>query len=178
MRNELANNTIARQQDLLLYTPESKGMLLYLLTRHGTWDHLDLANRGSGLISDIYKDRKEAVVCVLRSIQTKAEWRKVFCRVNRDGLNTASDGDEYGVVNKQEDHLVRFLQEGRNRDEDMYKAKAELVSIYDRIRAGAAWGYALAMNDSIFYQLNSFPNPHYPQRCKFGPCDTDFGALT
>lgn len=176
-RNELALNTIARQQDLLLYTPESKGMLLYLLTRHGTWDHLDLDNRGSGLVSDIYKHRKEAVICLLRSIQTKAEWRKVFCRINRDGLNMASDGDEFGTISQQEDHLVRFLQEGRSRDQDMYKAKAELAAIYDRIRTDAAWGYALAMNDSIFYQLNSFPNPHYPQRCKFGPCNMDFCAL-
>lgn len=172
-RNELAKNTVERQKDLLRYTPEAKGILLYLLTRHGVWDHLDSENRGSGWVPDIYQQRKEAVICVLRSLQTRNEWNKVLCRMTRDGSSLARGGNEAAVVAQQRQQLVDFLQEGFNRNTDLYKAEQELAAIYDRIRPEIAWGYALAMNDTIYYQLNSGPNPHYPQRCAFGPCDAE-----
>ncbi|HEL8053931.1 TPA: ATPase, partial [Escherichia coli] len=46
-RNQLAKNIITNPEILLTCTPEAKGILLYLLTRHGTWDHLDPDNRGT-----------------------------------------------------------------------------------------------------------------------------------
>ncbi|OWP49776.1 ATPase [Pseudomonas nitroreducens] len=172
-RNELASSVVSRQQDLLRYTPEAKGILLYLLTRHGVWDHLDTENRGSGWVPDLYQERKEAVICVLRSIQTRSEWSKVLCRMTRDGSSLAQGGNEATVVAGQRQQLVDFLQEGFNRDTDLYKAERELAAIYDRIRTEVAWGYALAMNDSMYYQLNTGVNPNYPQRCTFGPCEAE-----
>ncbi|MNO06313.1 hypothetical protein D3C81_2280480 [compost metagenome] len=53
----------------------------------------------------------------------------------------------------------------------MYKAKAELVAIYQGLKSEIAWGYALAMNDTAYYQLNSASNFYYPDRCSFGPCE-------
>ncbi|WP_449104525.1 hypothetical protein [Pseudomonas mohnii] len=170
-RNKLSNNINAQPEKLLILTPEAKGILLYVLTRHGVWDHLDWENRGDGLIPDIYSDRKEAVIWVLKSIQTVAEWNKVFCRMTSNGESLASGNDEVSVVRQQEQHLVNFLQEGINRDEDMYKAKHELTVIYDGLKSGIAWGYALAMNDTYYYRLNSLANPNYPGRCAFGPCE-------
>jgi hypothetical protein len=170
-RNQLSKNIINQSQSLLLLTPESKGILLYVLTRHGIWDHLDAGNRGDGFVPDLYGDRKAAVIWVLKSIQTISEWNKVFCRMAPDGKNLASNDDEALVVERQEQQLINFLKEGINRDQDLYKAKQEIAVIYNNLKAEIAWGYALAMNDTVYYRLNSSPNPHYPTKCSFGPCE-------
>jgi hypothetical protein len=172
-RNQLAISINANKEKLLSCTPEAKGILLYLLTRHGTWDHLDPYNYGKGLVPDIYQDRKEAVIWILRSIQTRAEWRKVFCRMTPDGSNLAETEDVYLIVELQEQKLVEFLQEGFNRDQDLHKAKRELSVIYDRIRPDVVWGYALAMNDTPYYQCHSIDNNRYPGGCGFGPCESE-----
>jgi hypothetical protein len=172
-RNQLAGNINDNAEKLLTYTPEAKGILLYLLTRHGTWDHLDPHNYGKGLVPDIYKNRKEAVTWIFRSIQTRAEWRKVFCRMTPDGSNLAETEDEVLIVEQQEQKLVDFLREGFNRDQDLNKAKRELSVIYDRIRPDTVWGYALAMNDTPYYQCNSLDNHRYPHGCTFCPCEVE-----
>lgn len=176
-RNRLARNIVEFQRDLLLHTPEAKGILLYLLTRHGKSDHLDPENRT--LLGDIYPDRKEAIICVLRSIQTVTEWNKVMCRITTDGSNLIGERNEADVVKEQEQHLVRFLQEGYNRDEDLQKAKAkwDIQVVYNRLKRSIAWGWALDMNDTSYYQLNSLPNSHFPQRCQFGPCEAESSRL-
>ena len=175
-RNALAFNTISRRQDLLRYTPEAKGILLYLLTRHGKWDRVDPENRSSAFL-DVFATRKEAVIWVLRSIQTRAEWRRVLCRLTVDGSNLAKNADEATVEKEQEQHLINFLQLGFNRDDELHKAKYEIVSIRQRLKMEIAWGYALAMNDTWHYKLSSMDNPHYPQRCMFSPCDEDSDRL-
>ncbi|MFJ3076932.1 hypothetical protein [Pseudomonas sp. NPDC087029] len=175
-RNALASNTVSRRQELLRYTPEAKGILLYLLTRHGKWDHMDPENRSSAFL-DVFTTRKEAVIWVLRSIQTRAEWRKVLCRLTVDGSNLAKNADEASVEKEQEQHLFNFLQLGFNRDGELHNAKYEMVSIRQRLKIEIAWGYALAMNDTWYYKINSMANPHYPQRCMFLPCDEDSNQL-
>ncbi|MNO95829.1 hypothetical protein D3C76_874820 [compost metagenome] len=70
-----------------------------------------------------------------------------------------------------------FLQLGFNRDQDLHRAKGELTAIYDRLKTDVAWGYALAMNDTGYYQCNIDCRPHYPQRCAFGPCDAEQSDL-
>jgi hypothetical protein len=174
-RNQLAASINANATKLLSYTPEAKGILLYLLTRHGIWDHLDPYNYGKGLIPDIYQDRREAVIWLLRSIQTHDEWRKVFCRMTPHGSSLAGAEDELLITQQQEQKLVDFLREGLNRDQDLHKAKRELSIIYERIRPGAVWGYALAMNDTPYYQNNSLDHHRFPEGCTFGPCEAETG---
>ncbi|EOV6158930.1 hypothetical protein [Enterobacter ludwigii] len=176
-RNQLAANIIAKPERLLTYTPEAKGILLYLLTRHGKWDHADSENRSS-LLLDIYPERKEAIIQVLCSIQTRREWIKVMCHRSNDGSDLAQIGDKELVVKEQEQELLEFLREGFNRDQDMKRRAAELAAqelseIYLRLKTGQelSWGYALAMNNTRWYNLNRAPNPHFPQRCEFGPCE-------
>ncbi|MNO85776.1 hypothetical protein D3C76_771540 [compost metagenome] len=176
-RNRLAENINVYPERMLSYTPEAKGILLYLLTRHGTWDIFDPGNRGDGLVPDLYQQRKAAVICVLRSIQTRAEWRKVLCRMTPDGVSMSQDDNELAVAEQQERYLVNFLQLGFNRDQDLHRAKGELTAIYDRLKTDVAWGYALAMNDTGYYQCNIDCHPHYPQRCAFGPCDAEPSQL-
>ncbi|HEY0289380.1 MAG TPA: hypothetical protein VGC62_20630 [Pseudomonas sp.] len=163
-RNRLAKNIIEFKRDLLQHTPEAKGILLYLLTCHGKLDHIDPDNRS--LLGDIYRERKEAVICVLTSVQTVAEWNKVMCRITVDGSSLRGDESEAQVVEQQVQHLVHFLQEGYNRDQDLH-------DIYKRLKKNIAFGYALDMNDTLFYRLHDLPNPHFPRRCEFGPCGTD-----
>ena len=169
-RNQLAKNVITRQLDLLRYTPEAKGILLYLLTRHGKWDNIDPGNIE---FFDRYGERKEAVLCVLRSIQSKPEWRKVLSRVNAQGNGPSEGYDELDAVERHERSLVEFLKLGRERDRELYEIKykrSELAIIYDRLKEFGSSGYALAMNDTVYYKLNVGRNPNYPRRCKFGPC--------
>jgi hypothetical protein len=168
-RNVLAKNTISRRFELLTYTPEAKGILLYLLTRHGKLDYMDPDNMGANLVPDFFQRRKEAVIWVLRSIQTLVEWRKVLCRVTIDGSSQAGEGDEAVVERRQEQSLVEFLQIGFDRDDDLRKAKDELYAIRRDIRLEGSWGYALVMNNTEYYRLNYGVNPNFPERCNFGP---------
>ena len=155
--------------ELLTYTPEAKGILIYLLTRHSKLDYIDPANLGADLVPDPFQQRKEAVIWVLRSIQTLTEWRKVLCRVTADGSSQASNEDDAAIEAQQEQSLVEFLQLGFDRDGDLRKAKDELYSIRSCIRAESSWGYALAMNNTEYYKLNYGVNPNFPDRCNFGP---------
>jgi hypothetical protein len=169
-RTVLARNIIEFKQDLLLFTPGAKGALLYLLTRHGKLDHMDADNRT--LLGDIYAERKEAILCVLTSIQTIREWSKVMCRISRDGSSAAVGGNADTVADEQEGHLIRFMQEGYNRDEDFLNVKWDIQVVKARLKSEPALGYALALNDTVFYSLSG---QSYSQRrsCEFGPCQAD-----
>lgn len=172
-RNQLAKNVITRQLDLLRYTPEAKGILLYLLTRHGKWDNIDPGNIA---FLDRYGERKEAVLCVLRSIQTKSEWHKVLSRVNAQGVGPSEGYAELDAVDRHERSLIDFLKLGKDRDGEIYEIKhkrSELAIIYDRLKEFSSSGYALAMNNTVYYKLSVGRNPNYPRRCKFGPCGAD-----
>ncbi|WP_435952671.1 ATPase [Dryocola sp. BD626] len=163
-RNQLACNINTKPGVLLNYTPESKGMLLYLLTRHGVWDHFDLDNRGDGIIPDIYFDRKKAVVNVLFSIQTQREWFQVFCHRTEDGSSLANNNSalKYMVAQNQMNEIRDFLQEGLDNHDEM-------DAIYRRLKVKASWGYALMMNDTMGYRLHTENNPFYPKLAVFSP---------
>ncbi|MDT8702897.1 ATPase [Kluyvera ascorbata] len=163
-RNQLALNVIHNSNRLLEFTPESKGILLYLLTRHGVWDHLDINNRGDRIIPDIYHDRKQAVLVVLHSIQTQREWFQVFSHNNATGDDLAGGNLalKYMVAQNKMNELKRFLQEGLNKDDEMDK-------IYRNLNATPAWGYALTMNNTLPYRLFRADNPFYPCQGKFSP---------
>jgi hypothetical protein len=141
------------------------------LTRHGKLDHIDPENRTPS--GDIYKDRKSAVIWVLTSIQTVSEWEKVLCHMSADGSSLTGATSAAEVAREQEAHLVNFLQEGYNRDDELIKARQELVQVYNRLKKTSAIGYALAMNNTSYYKFNNEPNYNYPQRCVFGPCASD-----
>ncbi|CAG8863305.1 hypothetical protein PS627_00241 [Pseudomonas fluorescens] len=160
-RNKLAKNILSHPSGLLGFTPEAKGISLYALTRYDSWDVLDPDNRGGGLVIDFYQLRKEAVVVVLKSIQTRSEWRKVFCRITANGESMASEESEVDVIQLQERYLVDFLREGFNRDQDLHRAKQELAAVYDRLKAESTRGFALAMNDSIYYKIHDRSNSCY-----------------
>ncbi|MNJ68836.1 hypothetical protein D3C77_651250 [compost metagenome] len=69
--------------------------------------------------------------------------------------------NEFVVAEEQEQHLVNFLQLGFNRHRGLYWAKRTLIAIRDRLKSEAALGYALTMNDTMYYQINTGVNPSY-----------------
>jgi hypothetical protein len=160
-RNEIANRILSNPKYLLKITPEAKGILIYLLTRHGFNDHRDLDNR---VMLDIYHDRKEAVLTILDSIQTQREWFQVFSHCNKDGSDLASGNSalKYMVAQRKMNELKEFLQEGVNKDKEMDK-------IYKRLKMRPSWGYALAMNNTAFYNLYRMNNIFYPKSMVFNP---------
>ncbi|MGB2535656.1 ATPase [Hafnia paralvei] len=164
-RNELALNILANRDKLLTFTPESKGILLYFLTRHGVWDHGDPDNYGDSFLRDIYSTRKEAVISVLTSIQTENEWFKVFTHRSKDGRSLAIEDNpthKSMVAKKQMNELREFLEVDKGRGDEM-------DVIYSRLRSRPAWGYPLCWNDSELYRLCSGANPFYPKLAKFSP---------
>ncbi|MBY4836662.1 ATPase [Pantoea sp. DY-15] len=173
-RNAIAENINAFPQRMLMLTPESKGNLLWLLSRHGQADHLDTKNRSKMLI-DIYPERKEAVINVLNSIQTKREWKLVFLRMNEKGRAYVNElsVDADNKAEEMEETIIDFLQEGFNRDKDLKDIKARLIvsNIYKGLKESPASGYALAMNNTMDYKLAQGVNLHYPQMGDFGPLD-------
>ena len=167
-RNRLARNIIGRSESLLSYTPEAKGILLYLLTRHGKWDDLDYESYGAYL--DRHHARKEAVVCILRSIQTCREWEKVMCRVSVDGSRHEVPESLGAAIEKQERELVNFLQIGFDRDDDLYRKKKEFDEIYGCLKKVPVMGYALSMNNTVYYSLNAYENPRYTSAACHSDC--------
>lgn len=71
--NKLTENILSNSKAMLRKTPEAKGILIYLLTRHAFSDHIDLDNRGEDVPLDIYHYRKKAILVILASIQTQRE---------------------------------------------------------------------------------------------------------
>lgn len=164
-RNELAANILSNRDKLLTFTPESKGILLYFLTRHGVWDHGDPDNYGDSFLRDIYSTRKEAVISVLTSIQTENEWFNVFTHRSKDGRSLAIEDNpthKSMVAKRQMDELREFLEVDKGRGDEM-------DVIYSRLRSRPAWGYPLYWNDSELYRLCSGTNPFYPKLAKFSP---------
>ncbi|MFJ3484909.1 hypothetical protein ACIPL1_16195 [Pseudomonas sp. NPDC090202] len=166
-RNAIAENVMNIGDELLRCTPETKGILLYLLTRHSKLDHADINNRT--ISGDIYHIRKEAVIRILTSIQTISEWHTVLCRMSDDG--TKIPGKTSNISKAQEGHLLRFLREGHDRDDALIEHKWNIEVIFERLKAEPTAGYSLAMNDSYYYNIFQDSNPHYPKQCYFGECE-------
>lgn len=160
-RNDIAHNILSKPNHLIKTTPEAKGILIYLLTRHNLYDHVDLDNR---VMLDIYHDRKEAILTILDSIQTQREWFQVFSHCNADGSDLAAGNSalKYMVAQRKMNDLKEFLQEGLNKDNEMDK-------IYRRLKVTPSWGYALAMNNTEFYKLYRMDNEFYPKSRIFSP---------
>lgn len=154
-RNKLAENINTSSGFLLSYTPEAKGILLYSITRHGTVDHFDGDNYGPGM--DLYAFRKEAVINILRSIQTRGEWWEVMRHRTRDGTPETTLS-----IPEVEQEVREYLNVSVSREN-------EFDVIYSRLKLEVSWGYALAMNDSQEYLLNTDVNPNYPNGRLFTP---------
>jgi hypothetical protein len=133
-RDDLAARILTQPPMLRYSTPETKGMLIYQLTRHGKADWLDAGNYAGG---DPYGNRKQAVIAVLRWVQTRAEWDNVFQHMTP--LGDRIQDDTLGQVK-------RFLNLGIDMSDELDRIEA-------RLKFNPARGYAVTMNDSHEYRM-------------------------
>ncbi|HBA8577257.1 TPA: hypothetical protein J1160_004893, partial [Escherichia coli] len=90
-RNQFAESINRSPSDVYTFTPEGKGIALYLLVQDGYYDRIDINNHRlvsvidnseNGLfpLPDTGHERKKAVLTILSSIQTRREWGEVLVR--------------------------------------------------------------------------------------------------
>lgn len=142
-RDALATRILNDDSKLRNATPETKGMLLYQLTRH---DKTDWVNPGNYQKGDAYHNRKRAVLRVLQWVQTKREWDNVFQHMHPRGNRI--EGSHYLTVE-------RFMRLGYDDMDD------DLDRIKQRLRTEPARGYAVAANNSMAYEMNSEDRPQW-----------------
>jgi hypothetical protein len=152
-RDELAARILAQPPMLRHSTPETKGMLIYQLTRHGKADWIDTGNYAGG---DPYGHRKQAVIAILRWVQTRAEWDNVFQHMTELGEKTQDD--TYS-------HVKRFLNLGIDMSD-------ELDRIQVRLKFNPARGYAITMNDSHEYQMYTTDNRYFAMAERLEPLNS------
>ncbi|WP_426208863.1 type VI secretion system tip protein TssI/VgrG [Massilia sp. TWP1-3-3] len=126
-RNALAKRILADDTLLRFSTPETKGMLLYQLTRHGPADSMDVGNYGFSsrdvlsnrfiMLPDRYPERKRAVLAILRWVQTQNEWKNVCWRVTPQGQK--GPGSYRG-------QLIKFLEQGLDMSDALKKMESDL----------------------------------------------------
>jgi hypothetical protein len=122
-RSALVNN-ILRKPDWLVYaTPETRGMLLYQVTRHGTPTHMRDAPsvEGSLLNPEVhYTDRhKEAVCAIMSVVPTVDGWENVMQHMTARGEKSGRS------AGKNEGDVLRFLNNGIS--------LADLPDVMDRL---------------------------------------------
>lgn len=176
-RNDFANVINADPRQVYEFSPEAKGIALYIITGDGAYDRIDINNQGDGFLPDTNKDRKRAVLHILSSIQTKREWKKVLTRITKEG--TVFPGDEDAVVKLAQKNLSVFLQIGFNQDQEL-EAIIDKLNLRDfdevmsRLKNNPAYGYAFSPNCSKQYFLNCDNNPFYTSLCHFVPVDAQY----
>jgi hypothetical protein len=141
-RDDLAARILTQPPMLRYSTPETKGMLIYQLTRHGKADWMDPGNYAGG---DPYGRRKQAVIAVLRWVQTRAEWDNVFQHMTALGDVTGYD---------MRNHVKRFLNLGIDMSDELNRIQA-------RLKFNPSRGYAITMNDSHEYQMYTTDNRRF-----------------
>jgi len=176
-RNGYADVINKDPRDVYLFSPEAKGVALYILTGDGAYDRIDINNQGDGFLPDTNKKRKTAVLYILSSIQTKREWKKVLSRITRDG--TALPGNEDAVVKQAEENIRIFLQIGFNKDKELEAIidkleLRELNQVFKRLKENPAYGYAFSPNCTKQYFLHCDNNPFYSSLCHFGPVNSEY----
>jgi hypothetical protein len=122
-RSELVNN-IRRKPEWLIYaTPETRGMLLYQITRHGMPSHMRDTPSVDGSLFDLevhYLDlHKEAVCAIMSSVPTVDAWENVMQHMTTRGAKSERS------AGKNEGDVLRFLNNGIS--------LADLPDVMDRL---------------------------------------------
>lgn len=108
-QRELAIN-INKNADFLLYaTPETRGMLLFLLIQDNSYSHIYDRPSVSYSSKEIHfsPDRKQAILIVFKSIMIKADWDNTLQHMTKDG----SKSNE--TIAWLESRIIFFLNNGR-----------------------------------------------------------------
>lgn len=141
-------NRVLRNPAALEYAPpETKGMILYQLTRHGKVTKGDPRNYDWNS-PDTLGRRKRAVLVVCRKARSRAEFRNICQHMTANGAKDPKGWEENYA------HLQRFLDYGidtRDMDRQLREFESDLASIYGRLYAEPILGYAFVDNDEPTY---------------------------
>lgn len=130
-RNALVNNINRNPHWLVHATPETRGMLLYQITRHGLASHSrDLPSASESSLTDVQvhymPTHKQAICNIMAGIQTASGWDNVMQHMTARGTKSAlPSGTNEGDV-------VRFLNNGIS--------LAELPSVFRAMNAPRTQG--------------------------------------
>jgi hypothetical protein len=171
-REKMLSGVLRNPHWLVYATPETRGMLLYQLSRHWAYDNvrdLPVIKREGSELPDIhYLDRrKQAVIKILTPVQQTSEWENVFQHMTAQGKKiTNGDPGHY------EGDVLRLLNNGINLDDNMVAVfaktnaanNAELkgldnpyLNTFFKLKAGLKGsfpkGYKVAMNGTPAYNM-------------------------
>jgi hypothetical protein len=109
-RNQLVQNINRKPQWLVHATPETRGMLLYQITRHGMPSHMSDTPSVSfaGLDAEVHflETHKSAILNIMATATTARTWVNVMEHMSARGLKSKQD------PGKNEGEVVRFLNNG------------------------------------------------------------------
>ncbi len=185
--NQFAESINRSPSNVYTFTPEGKGIALYLLVQDGYYDRIDINNHRlvsiidnseNGLFSlpDTGHERKKAVLTILSSIQTRREWGEVLVRMTASGEKITSAMPEHQLVEHQEQIIRTFLQIGLDQDKKLDELISrlnlrDLRETYHRLKDKPAFGYPFAPNCTKQYALFCDDNPWYTSLCHILPQD-------
>ncbi|MDI9280453.1 hypothetical protein QMZ65_24885 [Pantoea sp. EABMAA-21] len=190
-RNQFAEQINNNPSEVYHFTPEGKGISIYLLIQGGMYDRIDpsnhklaslIDNSENGLlpIPDTAHQRKKAVLTILSSIQTKREWAEVLIRMTGNGEKVAgapiSKLGQARLIKQQEELIRTALQIGINQDHRLNEMIKRLElqdfrEVYRRLKEKPAFGYPFAPNCTKQYALYCDDNPWYASLCHIAPAN-------
>jgi hypothetical protein len=133
-REKMLNGILNSKPHWLVYaTPETRGMLLYQLTRHWTYDHVRDSPTFSAKDRAIHylNRRKQAIMVVIKPVQQTQEWVNVF-------QHMSPDGEKFMIIDKipvpidpghSEGDVIRLLNSG------IY-LKDNIPTVFEKTNAG------------------------------------------
>lgn len=127
--------------------PETKGMILYQLTRHGVLTKAIPKNCDINS-PDTLGRRKRAVLVVCKKARSRAEFRNICQHMTIDGYTDPKGWQENYA------HLQRFLGQlidTRNMDQQLRDYEFNLAALYGRLYNEPVLGYAFVDNDQSTY---------------------------
>ncbi len=109
-RDGIISNILTNPHWLIHATPETRGMLLYQVTRHGMPSHMrsppSVSVKDYDLEVHYLPRHKEAVCAIMKSVNTVSAWSNTMQHMSKDGQKSSQDP---GV---NEGHVLRFLNNG------------------------------------------------------------------
>lgn len=116
-RNQLVQNINRKPQWLVHATPETRGMLMYHITRHGLASHVrdtpSVSFDGADAQVHFMESHKEAILNIMATATTANTWANVMEHMSTDGDKSTQD------PGKNEGDAIRFLNNGYSLTENL-----------------------------------------------------------
>ncbi|PLK47315.1 hypothetical protein [Uliginosibacterium sp. TH139] len=173
-RKKMLDGIMRNPHWLVNATPETRGMLLYQMTRHWAYDHAGdtpaVKREGTGYLPNIHflDRRKQAILKILTPVQLAKEWENVFQHMTAKGTKIAK-----GDAGHNEGDVLRLLNNGLNLSDDLQKAFTNtnagknaankemdnpyLTKFFEmkaRLKGKFPKGYKVAMNDTPAFNIS------------------------